>query len=67
MKERCYSFVHSLEPDFDTYTGDATNCAVRDLKSLLISYCFLSFLPIIFFVPAFLSISMVCNSKLRQT
>ena len=44
-KERCYCFVHSLDPDFDTFTSDATDCLVRDLKSSPITCYFLFLSP----------------------
>ena len=36
-----YPFLESLDPDFDTFTDDATDCLVRDLKSSPITCYFL--------------------------
>ena len=33
VKERYSCFVHSLQPGFDTFIGNATDCLVRTLKS----------------------------------
>ena len=47
MKERCVDI--SSEPDFDTISGDSTDCFVGDLKvspSLVVSFLFPSVLTL---------------------
>ena len=48
-------FIHSLKHELNTFTSDATDCLVRDLKSLSITFCFLFFLPSIFLSRALFS------------
>ena len=61
MKERRYCFIHSLKHDFDTFGGDATNCLVRDLKSLSITCCF-HFSPfrVLFFLTHYSAYCFLC-------